>query len=246
MSRYNEIDLLLKQKTITIWQPEFKLFIISTLTMAIKGKIIGVGFQKTGTSTLRDALRGLGYTVGDTRYKLLIPILKNDFNTVLKEVNRYDAVEDNPYPLIFKELDQLIPNSKFILTIREEESWFKSVNRHIGNLRDPMHEWIYGKGKGLPKEDKANTIRVFNEHNKSVLNYFKSRPDDLLVLDFTKGDKWDKLCTFLGHEIPDKKFPHANDASKNKKQSLFKKLNMWKKKIKYGLQIKYIRSRGWL
>jgi len=212
--------------------------------MKSPGKIIGVGFQKTGTSTLRDALRALGYTVGDTRYKLLIPILKKDFKTVLKEVNRYDAVEDNPYPLIFKELDKLIPRSKFILTIREEESWYNSVNHHIGDLRDPMHEWIYGKGKGLPKEDKNNTIRVYKEHNQSVLDYFKNRPEDLLILDFTKGDKWDKLCQFLGHEIPALPFPHANNASKNKQQSFLKKLKMRKKKIKYGLQMAYIQFMG--
>ncbi len=213
--------------------------------MRQKGKIIGVGFQKTGTSTLRDALRVLGYTVGDTRYKLLIPILKKDFKTVLKEVNRYDAVEDNPYPLIFRELDELLPGSKFILTIREEESWFKSVNRHIGDLRDPMHEWIYGTGKGLPKEDKENTIRVYNNHNQSVIEYFQDRPDDLLILDFTKGDKWEKLCEFLGHDIPSLPFPHANNAKQIKKQSFLKKLKMQKKKIKYGLQIAYINWRGY-
>ena len=212
----------------------------------LKGKIIGVGFQKTGTSTLRDALRLLGYKVGDTRYKLLLPILKKNFDKVAKTVNRYDAVEDNPYPLIFKELDQLFPGSKFILTMREPESWYKSVKRHIGDLRDPMHEWIYGKGKGLPKDDKENTIRVFNEHNAEVKAYFKDRPDDLLILNFMEGDRWEKLCKFLGHDIPAQDFPHANDARKIKKQTLLKKLNMKKKKVKYGAQVIWYRWRGLL
>jgi len=209
----------------------------------MKGKIIGVGFQKTGTSTLRDALRILGYTVGDTRYKLLVPILKNDFETVLKEVNRYDAVEDNPYPLIYKELDLFLPGSKFILTIRDEDSWYKSVCRHIGDLRDPMHEWIYGKGKGLPKEDRANTLRVYHAHNQGVVEYFKERPNDLLTIDFTKGEKWDKLCSFLGHPVPAAAFPHANNAKKNKAPGPLQKLNLLKKKVKYGVQVKYIEWR---
>ncbi len=210
------------------------------------GKIIGVGFQKTGTSTLRDTLRLLGYTVGDTRYKLLVPILKKDFERVAKDVSRYDAVEDNPYPLIFKELDQLFPGSKFILTMREPESWYKSVKRHIGDLRDPMHEWIYGRGKGLPKDDKENTLRVFNAHNAEVIEYFKDRPDDLLILNFMEGDRWEKLCKFLGHDIPDQDFPHANDARKIKKQTILKKLNMQKKKVKYGAQVIWLRWRGLL
>ena len=50
-----------------------------------------------------------------------------------------------------------------------------------------MHEWIYGLGKGLPKDDKANTIRVFNAHNAAVMEHFKDRPDDLLVVDLTAG-----------------------------------------------------------
>ena len=123
-----------------------------------KGLVIGVGFQKTGTSSLREALKILDYRVKDTTARALIPILKGDYDKILRMLKNYDAVEDTPWYIIYKELDQLIPNSKFILTIRDEESWYKSVNRHIGDLRSANHEYIYGKGKGLPKDDKQNTI----------------------------------------------------------------------------------------
>ena len=185
-----------------------------------KGLIIGVGFQKTGTSSLREALKVLGYRVKDTTKRALIPILKGDYDKILRMLKDYDAVEDTPWYIIYKELDQRIPNCKFILTIREEESWYKSVNRHIGNLRSANHEYIYGKGKGLPKEDKQHTIEVYNRHNAEVIEYFKDRPDDLLILDFTKGDKWEKLCPFLQKEIPNQLFPHYNNASGGLKKEM--------------------------
>lgn len=205
-------------------------------------KLVGVGFQKTGTSTLREALKILGYKVGDTRYRLLLPILRNNWKQVFKELDRYDAVEDNPWPFIYREIDEHYKGSKFILTIRDSESWYKSVNNHIGDLRDPMHEWIYGRKKGLPKDDKTNAIMVYKKHNEAVLSYFYNRPDDFLILDFSSGDGWSKLCNFLGKEIPGLDFPHINKASYGvvKKESPGRKLKMLKKRIKYALQIRYI------
>jgi hypothetical protein len=209
-------------------------------------KIIGVGFQKTGTSTLREALKLLGYSVGDNRYKLLFPILRGDWNHVLRDVARFDALEDNPCPMIYRELDRLIPDCRFILTVRDGEAWLRSVTRHIGDLRDPMHEWIYGRGKGLPKEDPRHAVAVYDAHNQAVRDYFKHRPQDLLVLDFTQGGSWEELCTFLGHPIPEVPFPHANRVNHAlpPKQKLGRRLKQFKKQIKYALQIRYLDWRG--
>ena len=130
----------------------------------INGKIIGVGFQKTGTSTLREALKILGFKVCDTKPSLLIPILKGNIKKVLKVADSYDALEDNPWPLIYKDLDQHLPGSKFILTIRDEQSWFKSVSNHIKDISSPIHEWIYGYGNGIPRKNKENALKVYNDH----------------------------------------------------------------------------------
>ena len=213
----------------------------------MKGKVIGVGFQKTGTSTLRDALRILDYSVKDTTTRALIPILKNDYKKVLKIIDSFDAIEDTPWYIIYKELDKLLPGSKFILTIRDEQSWYKSVSRHIGDLRSAHHEWIYGKGKGLPKDYKENTINVYNNHNKEVVEYFKNRPNDLLIIDFTKGDRWDKLCDFLDKDIPKELFPHANNSKriKKKKNIILAKFKLNRKKVRQYVKIKYISFRGW-
>ena len=52
----------------------------------------------------------------------------------------------------------------------------------------------------------------YKNHNREVNEYFKDRPDDLLVMDVTAGDGWEKLCPFLGVDIPDIDFPPANKA----------------------------------
>jgi len=213
-----------------------------------EGKIIGAGFQKTGTSTLREALKILGYKVKDCTDRALIPILKQDFKSVLKILDGYDAAEDTPWYMIYKELDELIPNSKFILTVREKESWYTSVSRHIGDLRLASHEWIYGRGKGLPKYHKTNSLQVYERHNREVRDYFKNRPRDLLVLDFAAGDQWEKLCNFLGHDIPDVPFPHYNNSKAPQKQrsALSQKWRHLRKQFKSNFKIKYLEWRGWL
>ncbi len=43
--------------------------------------------------------------------------------------------------------------------------------------------------------------------------YFKGRPDDLLILDICGGDGWEKLCNFLSLPIPSVDFPFENAKS---------------------------------
>ena len=50
-------------------------------------------------------------------------------------------------------------------------------------------------------------------HNAEVVEYFKDRPDDLLVMDITKEDPWPRLCAFLGEPVPSVPFPHSNSAA---------------------------------
>ena len=191
-------------------------------------KVFCIGFMKTGTTTMNRALTILGYRVSNRSWRLLPAIVKHDWDSVANHAEAWDALEDNPIPQIYEQLDQLFPNSKFILTKRDPEKWYQSVSYHIGQLRSPMHEWVFGKGKGLPKEDKEHTLKVFNQHTDSVLSYFKDRPQDLLVLDVTTDSNWKTLCDFLDISTPTESFPHAN-------QSKFEqsKINQPKQKFKF-------------
>ncbi len=76
--------------------------------MIKKNKVIGIGFHKTGTSTLDSALVELGYKVLGTRIDLASNLFNEDFETVFKLTEKYDAFQDNPWPLLYKKFDKSI------------------------------------------------------------------------------------------------------------------------------------------
>lgn len=204
--------------------------------------------MKTGTTTLNRALSILGYRVSHNSWQWLYSIMRNDWEKVSKLALEWDALEDNPIPLIYKELDQLFPNSKFILSTRESDAWYQSVSYHIGNLISPMHEWLFGLGKGLPMKDKNHAIAVYETHQKAVRDYFQSRPNDLLIIDVTKTQNWDAICTFLGEPIPKEAFPHANQSAynSNKHGGLFKTLKLWKKRLLNPIKVWWFNRNGYI
>jgi hypothetical protein len=73
-----------------------------------------------------------------------------------------------------------------------------------------MRTWIYGVG--CPEGNEDIYLNRYEQHNQEVIDYFRDRPDDLLILDLAKGDGWEQLCAFLGADIPNEPFPHANKA----------------------------------
>ena len=73
-----------------------------------------------------------------------------------------------------------------------------------------MREWIYGVGS--PKGHEEVYVERYERHQREVIEYFRDRPADLLMLDLTRGEGWGKLCPFLGLSIPGAPFPHANAA----------------------------------
>ncbi|PLX22582.1 MAG: hypothetical protein C0599_06025 [Salinivirgaceae bacterium] len=173
-----------------------------------KTKVIGVGFHKTGTSTLDTVLKHLGYKVLGAKTELAENLLNNDLDSVLKMTKKYDAYQDNPWPLLYKEFDKLYPNSKFILTLRDSEKWIKSLVNHFGENHTEMRKWIYGVGH--PKGNEEIYLARYKKHNEEVMEYFKDRKEDLLVVNWENGDEWEPICNFLGIPVPNEPFPHAN------------------------------------
>jgi hypothetical protein len=171
-------------------------------------KVFGIGFHKTGTSTLESALRVLGYTVKGTFGVDDGTIGDTVVERAIEIAGQYDAVQDNPWPLVFRDLDNAYPDSKFILTLRDTDRWWVSLERHFGGKTTAMRTWIYGVGDPTGHEEIYK--KRYEAHNVEVLEYFKDRPGDMLVVDVTAGDGWAELCPFLGIDIPDTPFPHRN------------------------------------
>ena len=216
--------------------------------MAKHTKVFCIGFMKTGTTTMNRALTILGYRVSHNSWKLLRPIMKGDWGRVKRHAQEWDALEDNPIPLIYRELDKMFPNNKFILTVRPSEDWYQSVAHHIGNHRSPMHEWVFGRGKGIPSQNKEHTIRIYENHIAEVKAYFRDRPQDLLVYDLKDHSDWNTLCNFLDQPIPDAPYPHANKS--NYAQSKYAgRQYSWRrvrKRLKNPIQLFYYNMMGWI
>lgn len=159
-------------------------------------KVFCVGFWKTGTTSIYKALSILGYRAGR-----LIRVGKEPKEGWIPYIKRcnYDAFTDDPMSFIYKDLDKAFPNSKFILTIRDRDSFAKSyVNYFEGTEFEKIPEEV------------DEILEKYDKHNQDVKDYFKDRPDKLLVMNVIGGDGWKKLCSFLDKPIPKKPFPHKN------------------------------------
>src|SRR5690348_1942319 len=109
-------------------------------------KVFCVAWHKTGTTTLGEALLTLGYKVVGARLDLAEPLLRRDIESVILEARKFEAFQDVPWAVLYRELDQRFPGSKFILVERDELKWLNSAIRHFGDRHVRMHEWIYGEG----------------------------------------------------------------------------------------------------
>lgn len=183
--------------------------------MTKRPKVFGIGFHKTGTKSLAAALHILGYRVTGPNGVRDPQIATNALPMALDLVPRFDAFQDNPWPILFQEMDRRFPGSKFILTSRPTGEWFRSVEGYFGTASTPMRKWIYGVDAGSPIGNEAIYKTRYQRHNDAVLKHFENRPEALLVLNLTQGEGWPPLCSFLGHDVPDQAFPRKN-VGKNK------------------------------
>lgn len=180
-------------------------------------KIIGIGLPKTGTSSLHDALEILGFRSVHFPHdpRTVAQVRAGDYALdVLKDA---DAISDVPIPVIFPQLDAAFPGSKFIQTDRDVDSWIASERRAPfnndrpapGSARDFYRAILYG----VTDFNEARFRLVHERHLRLIKRHFAGmRARDLLRMDITRGDGWDKLCPFLGVPIPNVPFPRSNPA----------------------------------
>lgn len=100
-------------------------------------KVFGIGAGKTGSSTLAQVFKRLGLALApqaEAEHALIAPTLRGDLQPLRAYVERFEAFQDFPFShgLTFAQLDALFPGSKFILTIRDPDEWFDSVERFTG------------------------------------------------------------------------------------------------------------------
>jgi hypothetical protein len=180
--------------------------------LPVRPKVFCIGFQKTGTTSLYAALSMLGYRTASVigRDWSAERLAAEGAQLCVDTARDYDAVQDMPWPIFFRELDAAFPGSKFILTMRNPERWFSSIEEHFGENAGEMQAFIYGRDAAAPAGNRARYIDVYMEHAAAVRRHFARRPRDLLIMDLEAGDAWQELCGFLGETAPDTPFPVKN------------------------------------
>lgn len=180
------------------------------------GKVFGVGWAKTGTTTLGECMRLIGNRHVGGRLDLVDYWGTANLKPIYEVAREHDSAEDWPWLLMFHELDAWFPGSRFVLTTREPQSWLRSYRNMLDG--QVSNEKLQRRRNSLYSFDvdaasNEQLLARVERHNTSVRNYFAARPTDLLEVDWASGDGWQKLCTFLDVPVPDAPFPHANKAS---------------------------------
>ena len=183
-----------------------------------KQKVFCVGMNKTGTSSMHLCFKELGLVPvarpGANRgrdVKLFKRIVEqNDYATALAYAQDFVAFEDRPWNVweMYRRADESFLGSKFILTYRDPESWWRSVERWL-TVRKPHMLDRYMKHLKVTQFSKSAFIDGYESYNNEVVSYFQDA-ENFLILNFADGDGWGKLCPFLEKPIPARPFPHKN------------------------------------
>lgn len=189
-----------------------KFFCSQTSLAIVSPKVFGIGLNKTGTTTLGECLRTLGFRHAPYRFDLLHCVQQDRLEEIFEYSDLHDSFEDWPWPLLYPELDRRYPSSKFILTTRADSAtWFRSLRQHADrNGPSEFRRIVYGYE--MPNGREAEHISLYEQHNSDVREYFRTRPRDFLEVCWETGAGWPELCAFLNEDVPAIGFPHVNSA----------------------------------
>lgn len=189
-------------------------------------EIIGAGFGRTGTRSLKDALETLGFGpchhMSEVHNNPAQPAIWDaladgaaiDWETVF---DGYRSQVDWPGAAFWRELAEAYPQARVILTLRSPESWHRSVTATIGRYLTDEIQPETGRTRMAYRlitrnifdgkvDDPEHAMRVFEEHNAEVQRTIA--PERLLVLPVGSG--WQPLCDFLGVPVPDAPYSSRN------------------------------------
>lgn len=196
-------------------------------------KVVGAGFGRTGTNSLKLALEQLGFGPCHHMFEVRdnpdqLPYWQAiargetpDWDAIFAD---YNASVDWPSARFWRELAAHFADARVLLSVRSPESWIKSVHATIwpslrdreklepGSRRDRLdtsYELVVRQTFDERLDDAAYAMSVFRAHNEAVQREIP--PERLLV--YTVGDGWEPLCRFLGVDVPDTPYPHTNSTA---------------------------------
>lgn len=189
-------------------------------------RIIGAGYGRTGTMSLKLALEQLGFT---KCYHMIEVFEHPDHVAQWRAANRgepidwdalfagYQASVDWPSCNFWREQMNHYPDAKVILSLRDPERWYESVMNTIypsslawreSGAEQPqmVFELIWDGVFDGRLDDKDFVISKFLEHNRRVRDAVPARR----LLEFEASQGWAPLCEFLDCPVPATDYPKTN------------------------------------
>jgi len=107
-----------------------------------KQKIIGIGLNKTGTTSLEKDLTNFGYNFPPTIHgsiNIISDVYHGDYSSMYSALQnpRFDAYQDVPYslPKVYKKIYKIRPDDLYVLTVRDNvDIWIESVINFHGKI----------------------------------------------------------------------------------------------------------------
>jgi hypothetical protein len=147
----------------------------------------------------------------------------------------FESTVDWPGSFHYRELIDVYPDAKVLLSVRDPESWAISMRETIWGViygdclmrdmsmartrvDDKWRDYIElvsemwersGLLGDVARADEEAMQRGFVAFNEEAQ---RNVPSDRLLV-WQASDGWEPLCEFLGAEVPDAPFPRLNDAS---------------------------------
>ncbi len=177
-------------------------------------KIFGIGLNKTGTKTLGACFDILGFNAISCRADLLAYYRAGQLDRVFAVIDQFEAFEDWPYPLMYRELfARYGHNARFILTRRRDPAtWLASLKKHSLKTDPDSHCRLLAYGYPYPHGVEPHHLDFYDRHLREVRAFFRSQnaQDQLLEACWEEATGWHELCAFLAKPIPAQPFPYLN------------------------------------
>jgi hypothetical protein len=204
-------------------------------------KLIGAGMPRTGTLTQKMALEmlGLGPTyhmvdvLADLRQATLWERALGGENVWAEIFDGFQSTVDWPGGYFYKELIDVYPEAKVLLSVREPEAWERSMRETVWAVRHgeslirllssaqahvnpqwagflKMIDGLLWKGEGTFASGNAEPQQLIDTMQRHTDQVKASVPADRLLV-WSVKEGWGPLCEFLELPVPEEEFPHIND-----------------------------------
>ncbi len=202
-------------------------------------QIIGAGFGRTGTLSLKGAIEQLGH--GPCYHMMEVYPRPDHASAWLAAANGgaldtdlvfdgFPATVDWPGCSFWKQLFEATPGAKVLLSQRPPDVWYESFSKTIVASLDRPHRddadanavqlrtmaraVVWGTFDG-EVHDRDHVLAVLAAHEADVVATVP--PEQLLVFDVAEG--WEPLCRFLEVPVPDEPFPRVNTTAEFRERS---------------------------